>query len=166
MFTGVMNPVSMVNNEMVNLAIDIATPSIKALLNIEEPIITSKDRVVAIVVKHPDLESDVTRVVGRSETTERILQIANWKSNKSASNGFSTAELTFDRPWDHKPGDFLYPGSAVSGSLSVGSSGLKGYGDEIVSNMILKIIEGLCKLKRDELYAADIKQLVPQESTP
>lgn len=161
--SGIMDPYTILNQDLVERAIEIARPAIREFLQMDTPSPNKGNPVkaVAICVVHPVLAKPITQVVSLvHDSTIEIEKIAEWKATKSSSIGITTGELTTQRPWDHQPGDFLYPGSYISGDLSVGVSGITGDGgDSTIAKMVGTLIEGICILKRNQLYLNDVRRL-------
>ena len=166
MATGIMDPSSMVNHEMVQIALDIATPPIMRLMGVQEPAMVWGPKYLVVVVLHPALKNPVARKIGTTESwktewgkPEDCEKIANWKAEAAQREGKPTSELTLMYPWDHEPGDYLYAGGVADGKLAVGSSGFVGFADEIASNIVLALIKGFCKTKREQLRENKVRQI-------
>jgi hypothetical protein len=162
-----MDPGSILNQDIVNLALDLVEASIKRLFLVVEPAMVWGPRYLVVVVIHPALKELVVQKFGSTNSwkekwgaIENCEKIAVWKAETAQREGKPTSELTLMCPWDHESGDYLYPGGVVSGKLAVGVSGINGFGDEIAANNVLKTIEGLCKRKRELLREAKVSQLI------
>lgn len=164
---GVMDSSNIVTEGLVQLALDIAVLSITRLMEVKLVEVVWGPKYLVIVVRHPALKEPIIRIIGfvvpwkaEWDNPDDYKKIANWKAETSQREGKPTSELTLMCPWDHQPGDYLYPGGVVEGKLAVGSSGLKGFADETASYIVLDTIEGLCKLKRDQLQKEKVDQLI------
>lgn len=163
----IMDAATILNEDLVNLALDLAQPSIIRLFGVHEPEMTWGPKYLVVVVRHPNLKESLVRKIGTTDSwqdkwgiPEDFEKIAHWKAEAAQREGKPTSELTLQCPWDHEPGDYLYPGGVVEGKLAVGSSGIKGFGDETASYIVLDLIEGLSKRKREQLQEAGTSQLV------
>jgi hypothetical protein len=167
MENGIMDPKTILNVELIEKAFDIAVPSILEMFRANEPATVWGPRYIVIVVMHPNLGK---RMAARriDETTtwldewgdrDKYLRIAEWKAKTAQETGMPTSQLTLQCPWDHKEGDYLYPGGVVAGKLAVGASGVKGFADEGSAYTVLYWIEALCKLKREQLRESGVGQL-------
>jgi len=166
MSAGIMDPSTILNVDLVQRALDIAEPSIMRLFGVHEPGIVWGPKYLVIVVTHPALRIPVMRKFGTTNpwhgdwgAIEDFEKIAIWKAEAAQREGKPTSELTLMCPWDHEHGDYLYPGGVVEGKLAVGASGINGFGDETVAYIILDLIEGFCKRKREQLYENRVEQL-------
>ena len=161
-----MSPDTIVNEALVKQALDLTERSIINLFGNLHPRTTWGPQYLVLVVRHPSLPIPVIKKYGRTDNWKEewgaisnTEAIAHWKAEAAQRENKPTSELTFMCPWDHNKGDFLYPGGVVSGKLSVGASGLEGFADEIAANLVLVTIQGLCKLKREQLRASKVKLL-------
>jgi len=162
-----MDPSNILNKDLVELALNIAEASIIRLFSVSEPQMVWGPEYLAIVVRHPTLAEPVVCEIGVADlwkdnwgSPDDCQKIAAWKAEAAQREGKPTSELTLMCPWDHEPGDYLYPGGVVEGKLAIGCSGLNGWADETAAYIILDIIEGLCKRKREQLRENKIKQLL------
>ena len=164
---GVMDPSNIMNEELVRLALLVAEPSIFLLLEVtDEPNMVWGPKYLVVVVRHPLLKEPVVRKFGTTSpwhgdwgAIEDCERIASWKAEAAQREGKPTSELTLKQPWDHEPGDYLYPGGVVEGKLAVGASGINGWGDEAAAYIVLDLIEGFCKRKREQLRESRVKRL-------
>ncbi len=162
----VMDQFSIINEWVVRLGMHIAEKAIRELFAVDEPRIVWGPKYLVVVAIHPALGDPIVWKLGDSRDwnekwggLESYERIARWKAETAQREGKPTSELTHLYPQDHEAGDYLYPGGVVSGKLAVGASGIEGFADEIAANLVLKTIEGLCRLKREQLYADNVHKL-------
>lgn len=155
------------NKALVEQALDLATPSILEMFNVEKPMAIWGPRYLVVKVRHPSLKEPVVRKIGKTTpwndewgNPEDFEKIAGWKAETAQIHGIPTSQLTLQCPWDHRKGDYLYPGGVVDGNLAVGASGVKGFADEGSAYSVLYWIEALSKLKREQLREDGVGQLI------
>ena len=86
--------------------------------------------------------------------------VAEGKHNLSQRERMSGSAMVQHEPWRLQRGDWLYSGSAYrEGGLVCGVSGAKGEVDEMIANLVLETVIGLCILRRRELHDNGVKQI-------
>ncbi len=75
-------------------------------------------------------------------------KIAIAKALQCKRTGMVGRNVLKDAPWLMKPGDARYAGGVIENGLVVAASGVQDHFDEMISWMVLSVIQGLC---RDEV---------------
>jgi len=156
----IMDPASILNTQLVKTALAVVKPSVYALFQVEEPKLVWGPKYVAIVVKHPHINDVVKKYFINEEWSKKwgekedFYIIATWKAQTAISTGMPTGELVHIKPWEHPNPNYPYAGGVCDGNLGVGVSGLSGYADEIIANLVLDSIKGLSKQKMKDLLVA------------
>lgn len=162
-----MNAEGILNEALVNLAIDLSTPAILELMEVKEPLTVWGPKFIVVTVIHHSLNNPIVREIGNRHGWDKewgnidtFRHISDWKANTAIIEGMPTSKLVLQCPWELVASDYLYPGGVVAEQLGVGGSGLLGFADEGAANTVLSWIKALSKLKYSQLREQGIGQLI------
>ncbi|KKQ00513.1 MAG: hypothetical protein US77_C0012G0001 [Microgenomates group bacterium GW2011_GWC1_38_14] len=133
---------------LVNEAVAIVTPMIEQFLGWDR---TGGRHDLYLVVLKPETEEILYETAfggPLSEWKHPYNKIALAKARQCARTGMVGRTLLRDAPWLIEPGDVRYVGGVVENGLVVAASGVQDHFDEMISWMVLSVIQGLC---RDEV---------------
>jgi len=130
-------------------AIELASPQIETLIT--NPFWSWGPALVAIVVDAPWFDYPVLAWVGdRNQTWQadwgeqkEFDTIAHWKARRARETGKPTSQLYQNNPLLLNSEDHFYPGGVPdqSGTIGIGTSGIRGWGDEAISYIVLAILQ-------------------------
>lgn len=152
--------------ELVRRAINLATPSINAVLAEKDTV--WGPRWVAVAVSGAGLEQPITAIVGQVEQWKAawgeqkdFREIALAKTSLAERTGMATQVVVYRHPWLLEEGDFLFQGGIATepGGLTVTASGAYGETDEGISELVKALIVMLCRLRVKQLKEAGIERL-------
>jgi hypothetical protein len=149
-----------ITRELVEKAIELAKPTIIAILNAEGT--TWGPKWVIVYVKAPGIEEKITVDINADclefnwglldhwedkwGKREEFFKVAASKLDVSDREKLPTSIVVATMPWLLKNGEYLYAGGSTRDGISVGVSGAKGRTDEGIAEIILSIIRMLAFL--------------------
>lgn len=134
--------------EIATEAVRIVTPMIESFLESER---TQGRPSLHLVVLKPNTTKVLYRVSfghDRSTWMYPFDLFAAAKARQCARTGMVGRTLLRDAPWLISAGDTRYVGGVIENDLVVAASGVQDHFDEMISWMVLSVIQGLC---RDEV---------------
>jgi hypothetical protein len=159
-------PKTIITEELVKKAIELARPMVEGLMN--EGIGVWGPKHVAVSITYPGLDGILEFFLGYTflwdpKWGEEVdfMEIARQKMKVCQRTGMPSDVVVTREPWLLEEGDFLYQGGTAvrPGGLAVGVSGAYPQVDEGISNIIYDLIVMLCRLKVRELQENEINRL-------
>jgi len=145
-----------ITEEMVLRAIELVRPTAEALLESDEAVWGPRWAVGEVMA--PGLDEPVRFQFGEEsewdsswgpERETSIAEVARRKREASLRERTNTSSLVFGKPWALYNGEFLYPGGVYWEGISIGISGLRGWADEALGEMLAATIVMLSHLEVD-----------------
>ncbi len=139
-------PQGILTGKMIKKAINLAKPSIFAILN--DPKSVWRPKYVAINIAAPglmtryktDIDAETKSWDPEWPKKKQFALIAEKKTDLSEREQASTREIIAMTPWLVQKGEYLYPGGVYCEDIIVSVSGAKGDTDEAIANIILAMI--------------------------
>ena len=149
--------------ELVNKAVELLRPAV-------EKILEDKDCIwgpawVELVFSGHNCVFAFTKFGNKTEWNDEwgeeknFYALATAKHDLSRREGMSSSQIVLLKPWLLERGDWLYSGSSCSDDLVCGVSGAKGEIDEMIADLLITTVKGLCVLRRKELQDNGVKQI-------
>lgn len=153
-----------INEEMVNRAIDLARPSAEAILAAEGTTWGPKwvkgfVRVIGDDTNFPFTFGQVTEWNLEWGPNRSFDQVALAKLIVADREGLNTSYVVALFPHMLEEGEFLYPGGAHRDGNSSSASGAKGRADEAIAELVLVMLNMLIQLETDRRKAAGENQI-------
>lgn len=149
--------------EELNLAINIARPSIEKLLEAEGT--TWGPKWVVVVIDVPGLSRHIITI---GEVTDwnpewgeekDFKEIAMAKADLCNRLNMDTRQIVENYPWLLEEGDFLYAGGSHEAGITVAASGAKSEADEGIGYMIINALTTIGLLRRRALVEEGVGRL-------
>lgn len=159
---------NLMHDDYLGVAFDLAIPTIKAIF--KDPAFVWGPELVCITVVRKGYKIPYVRWVGdrkqewKSEwkaTQDDFEKIAYWKASTALKYGIPTSELFYKHPLALVEEDFFYPGGVVNDlqTIGIGTSGINGRGDEVISSIYLSILRGVAHRFIEAKIERGVKQL-------
>jgi hypothetical protein len=141
----------LLTEKMVEEAIEIIKPTINGLFTNNKAV--WGPTWVEIFISIPTIDKPIHVTVGNktewnpSWKKKDLMDIARKKMEASKRTKKDTRSLLSRSPYLFKEGEYLYMGGIYHDEISVGTSGLNGIFDELVSNLVIDTILSLVRFK-------------------